>query len=146
MGEVRIVSAVVDAKVKGGNELPKPRALVLVQRVGYVWMGVVGLRLVWILISSLAAAFGDFSELDVGAMLFESVYLLIAQAMFAMPFVAMCFGLKRSRYFIPIFCTLATIIACSQTAIPTIFAMLGFVPPVAIWFCSSIRKWYDSLV
>lgn len=146
MGEVRVVSAVESAKVKGGNELPKPRALVVVQWIGFIWAGVVMLRLLWIVVSSLATAFEDFTKVDLGAWLFESVYLMIAQAMFLGPFLAMCFGMKRSRYFVPIFCTLGAMIACEYTTVPLIVSVMGFVPSVAIWVCPSIRKWYNSLV
>ena len=146
MGEVRIISAVESAKVKGGNELPKPRALIVVQWIGFIWAGVAILRLGWIIVSSIAATFGDFSNLDVGALVFESVYLIIALSMFLIPFLAMCFGLRWSRYFIPIFCTFGAMIACEGTEMPTFISILGFVPPGAIWTCSSIRRWYDSLV
>ncbi len=146
MGEVRVISAVESAKVKGGNELPKPRALIVVQWIGFIWAGVAVLKLIWIVISSLAAAFGAYSQLDVGALLFESVFLLIATSMFLIPLLAMCFGMKGSRYAIPIFCTFGAMIACGYTEMPSIISVMGFIPPVAIWLCPSIRKWYDSLV
>lgn len=146
MGEVRVVSAVESAKIKGGNELPKPLALIVVQWIGFVWVGGGILRLIWIVGSSLAAVFGDFTKLDLGALLFESVYLMSAQGLFLGPFLAMCFGMKRSRYFVPIFCTLGAMIACGYTTVPLIVSAMGFVPSVAIWVCPSIRKWYNSLV
>ena len=146
MGEVRVISAVESAKVKGGNELPKPRALIVVQWIGFIWAVVAVLKLIWIVISSLAAAFGAYSQLDVGALLFESVFLLIATSMFLIPLLAMCFGMKGSRYAIPIFCTFGAMIACGYTEMPSIISVMGFIPPVAIWLCPSIRKWYDSLV
>lgn len=146
MGEVRIISAVESAKVKGGNELPKPRALVVVQSIGFIWAGTVMLRLLWIVVSSLAAAFRDYSQLDVGALMFESVFLVIALSMFLIPFLAMCFCIKGSRYFIPIFCTFGAMIASCYTEMPSVISIMGFVPSVAIWVCPSIRKWYDSLV
>lgn len=146
MGEVRVIRAVESAKVKGGNELPKPRALIVVQWIGFIWAGVAVLKLIWIVISSLAAAFGAYSQLDVGALLFESVFLLIATSMFLIPLLAMCFGMKGSRYAIPIFCTFGAMIACGYTEMPSIISVMGFIPPVAIWLCPSIRKWYDSLV
>lgn len=146
MGEVRIISAVESAKVKGGNELPKPRALVVVQWIGFIWAGVAMLRLFWIVVSSVATAFRDYSQLDVGAMMFESVFLVIALSMFLIPFLAMCFCMKRSRYFIPIFCTSGAMIASCYTEMSSVISIMGFVPSVAIWVCPSIRKWYDSLV
>ena len=146
MGEVRIISAVESAKVKGGNELPKPRALVVVQWIGFIWAGVVMLRLLWIVVSSLAAVFGDYSQLDIGALIFESVFLVIALSMFLIPFLAMCFCIKGSRYFIPIFCTFGAMIASCYTEMSSVISIMGFVPSVAIWVCPSIRKWYDSLV
>ena len=146
MGEVRVISAVESAKVKGGNELPKPRALVVVQWIGFIWAGVVMLRLLWIVVSSLAAVFGDYSQLDIGALIFESVFLVIALSMFLIPFLAMCFCMKRSRYFIPIFCTFGAMIALCYTEMPSVISAMGFIPPVAIWFFPSIRKWYGSLV
>ena len=147
MGEVRVISAVESAKVKAGNELPKPRTLVVVQWIGYIWAGTLLLRLIWIVVSSLAATFGeDYTKVDLGALLFESVYLIIALTMFLIPFLSMCFGLKGSRYFIPIFCTCGAMIACGQPTVPLIVSIMGFVPSVAIWVCPSIRKWYNSLV
>ena len=146
MGEVRIISAVESAKVKGGNELPKPRALVVVQSIGFIWAGTVMLRLLWIVVSSLATAFRDYSHLDVGALMFESVFLVIALSMFLIPFLAMCFCIKGSRYFIPFFCTFGAMIASCYTEMPSVISIMGFVPSVAIWVCPSIRKWYDSLV
>ena len=147
MGEVRVISAVESAKIKAGNELPKPRALVVVQWIGFFGVGALLLRLIWIGVSSLAAAFGeDYTKVDLGALLFESVYLIIAQGLFLGPFLAMVFGLKGSRYFVPIFCTLGAMIACGNTTVPLIVSVMGFVPPVAIWVFPSIRKWYKSLV
>lgn len=149
MGEVRVISAVESAKVKGGNELPKPLALVVVQWIGFVWGGAVMLRLFWIVVCSFAAIFKeDWDKLVdmVGPLIFESVFLTIAGAMFLAPILAMYFGMKRSRYAIPVFCTFGAMIACGYTELPSIFSVMGFIPPVAIWFFPSIRKWYDSLV
>ena len=146
MGEVRVVSAVENAKVKGGNELPKPRALVVVQWIGFFWVGALVLRLIWIIVCSLPAVFGAYEKLDLGALLFESVYLALALGLFLAPFLAMVGGLKRSRYFVPIFCTMGAMIACGNTTVPLIVSVMGFVPPVAIWVFPSIRKWYKSLV
>ena len=146
MGEVRVVSAVDSAKIKGGNELPKPLALIVVQWIGFIWVGGGILRLIWIIVSSLPAMFGDYTKLDLGALMFESVYLIIAQGMFLGPFLAMVFGMRGSRYFVPIFCTLGAMMACGYTTLPLIVSVMGFVPSVAIWVCPSIRKWYNSLV
>lgn len=146
MGEVRVVSAVESAKIKGGNELPKPLALIVVQWIGFVWVGGGILRLIWIVGSSLAAVFGDYTKSDLGALMFESVYLIIAQGMFLGPFLAMVCGVRGSRYFVPIFCTLGAMIACGCTTVPLIVSVMGFVPSVAIWVCPSIKKWYNSLV
>ncbi len=147
MGEVRVISAVESAKIKAGNELPKPRALVVVQWIGFFGVGALLLRLIWILVCSLAVVFGDYEKLDLGALLFESVFLFIALGLFLGPFLAMFFCLKRSRYFVPIFCTMGAMIACEYiTTVPSIVSVMGFVPPVAIWVFPSIRKWYNSLV
>ena len=149
MGEVRIISAVESAKVKGGNELPKPRALVVVQWIGFVWVGTGVLRLLWIVVSAFAALFGeDFDKLGdrMGSIVFESVFLIIALSMFLIPLLAMCLGMKRSRYAIPILCTFGAMIACGYTEMPSVISAMGFIPPVAIWFFPSIRKWYGSLV
>lgn len=149
MGEVRVISAVESAKAKGGNELPKPRALVVVQWIGFVWAGVGFLRLVWIVVGSFAAIFGeDWDKLGdmIGSIVFESVFLMIAQAMFLGPIFAMYFGIKGSRYAILIFCTLGAMLACAFTEMPTIISVMGFIPPIAIWVCPSIRRWYNSLV
>lgn len=149
MGEVRIISAVESAKAKGGNELPKPRALVVVQWIGFVWVGTGMLRLLWIAVSAFAALFGeDWDKVGdmIGPIVFESVFLIIALSMFLIPFLAMCFCMKRSRYFIPIFCTFGAMIACGYTEMPSVISAMGFIPPVAIWFFPSIRKWYGSLV
>ena len=151
MGEVRVISAVESAKAKGGNELPKPRALVVVQWIGFVWVGTGLLRLLWIIVGGLAAIFGilreDFDKLGdrMGPLIFESVFLSIALSMFLMPLLAMYFGMKSSRYAIPILCTLGAIIACAHTEMPSVISAMGFIPPVAIWVVPSIRKWYGSL-
>lgn len=149
MGEVRVISAVESAKAKGGNELPKPRALVVVQWIGFVWVGTGMLRLLWIVVCAFAALFGeDWGKLGdrMGSIVFESVFLIIALSMFLIPFLAMCFCMKRSRYFIPIFCTFGAMIASCYTEMSSVISLMGFVPSVAIWVCPSIRKWYDSLV
>lgn len=149
MGEVRVISAVESAKVKGGNELPKPRALVVVQWIGFVWGGAVMLKLIWIAVSTLVTLFSeDWDKVVdmIGPLVFESVLLIMAGAMFLAPILAMYFGMKRSRYFIPIFCTFGAMIACCYTEMPAIISAMGFVPSVAVWLFPSIRKWYDSLV
>ena len=149
MGEVRVISAAESAKVKGGNELPKPPALIVVQWIGFIWGGAVMLRLLWIAVSAFAALFREDwgKAVDmIGPLVFESVLLMIAGAMFLAPIFAMFFGLKRSRYFIPIFCTLGAMIAYCYTEMPSIISIMGFVPPIAVWLFTSIRKWYDSLV
>ena len=149
MGEVRVISAVERAKVKGGNELPKPRALVVVQWIGFVWIGTGVLRLLWIVVSAFAALFGeDWDKLGdrMVSKVFESVFLVIALSMFLIPLLAMCNGLKGSRYAVPVFCTMGAMIACGYTEMPSIISVMGFIPPVAIWLFPSIRKWFDSLV
>ena len=148
MGEVRVVSAVENAKVKNGNELPKPIALVVVQFIGFIWMGIVVARLVYIVFNSLAVVFmGEWGKLGdvIGSVLFDSVFLTIALAFFAIPFLSMYFGMKKSRYFIPVFCPWGVLMACAY--LPSFISIVvGLVPPVAIWLCPSIRKWYSSLV
>ncbi|MBR4637020.1 MAG: hypothetical protein IKO81_00030 [Bacteroidales bacterium] len=148
MGEVRIISAVESAKVKAGNELPKPPALILVQWIGFIWAGTVILRLIWLVITAFVAAFGGSSDLGeaVAHLFFESVVLIIALSMFLIPFLAMCFCLKRSRYFIPFLCTFGALIAYNCTEMPKIVSIMGILPSVAVWVVPSIRKWYDSLV
>lgn len=132
MGEVRIISAPESAKVKGGHELPKPPALIVVHWIGFIWVVVGIVRMFWLLVD---------------LRFIESFAMIGALTMFLIPFLAMCFGMKRSRYFIPVFCTcgaMAAFEAMGQNLIP--IALMGFVPSIAIWTCSSIRKWYDSLV
>ena len=132
MGEVRIISAPESAKVKGGHELPKPPALIAVQWIGFIWVGVGIVRMFWLLFN---------------LRLVESFAMIGAQALFLIPFLAMCFGMKRSRYFIPVFCTcgaMAAFEAMGPSLIP--IAFMGFVPSIAIWAFPSIRKWYNSLV
>ena len=144
MGEVRIISAVESAKVKGGKELPKPHALMAVQWIGFIWAGVIILRLILIAFSLFAAIFGSNME-SVGTIFIESVILGIALSMFLIPFLAMYFCMKGSRYCVPIFCTGGAMMACNCSSIPGIVLVLGFVPSIAIWVIPSIRKWYDSL-
>lgn len=144
MGEVRIISAVESAKVKGGKELPKPHALMVVQWIGFIWMCVILLKLILHAFSLLAAAFGSGLE-SIGEIFVDSVILGIALTMFIAPFLGMFFCMKGSKWFVSIFCTCGAIMACNCNSIPEIVLPLGFVPPIAIWVFPSIRKWYDSL-
>ena len=143
MGEVRIISGVESAKARGGNELPKPLALVVVQWIGFIWVAVILLRGVWSSISFVVSLCGDGNGL--GDFFVDIISLGFALTMFIPPFLAMYFCMKGSRYFVPIFCTMGAMMACYSKSIPGIVLLMGFVPSLAIWVCPSIRKWYDSL-
>lgn len=146
MGEVRVISAVESAKVKGGNELPKPPALIVVQWIGYIWAGYGVLMMLWMIVKNLSMISGDFDGDAFAEMFFDGTLLLIAETMFLIPFLAMCFCMKRSRYFVPLFCTMGVMVAFNVDSMPAIINIMGFVPSVAIWVIPSIRKWYDSLI